>query len=443
MKPGSSSPYSNIAIGQELWTWANDLFPICRSLTGEGNRQTLRYLNRIVPSLTTHEVPTGTTAFDWTVPDEWTIRNAYVIDPNGKKILDFADNNLHVVGYSEPVNRRIALSELQNHLHSIPDLPDAIPYVTSYYARYWGFCIADSVRRDLPDGQYQVVIDSSLAPGNLTYGEVIIPTTVPGQTEEVFLSTYICHPSLANNELSGPVVVAGLCRWLSSLSYRRYTYRCVFVPETIGSLVYLSRHLELLKRNVIAGYVVTCVGDDRAYSFLPSRTGNTLADRAASHVLSRHVPQYVQYSWCDRGSDERQYCSPGADLPVASVMRSKYGTYPEYHTSADDMTLISPEGLEGAFIVYQQILMALEANFSPKATHIGEPQLGRHGLYPTTSFRGSADDSRHLLDILTYADGSRDLLDIANEVKADIITLASAAQRLHTCALIRDHSKRP
>ena len=443
MPPENTSTSSNLSIGQELWNWANDLFPICRSLTGEGNRQTLNYLKQIVPSLNTHEVPTGTKAFDWNVPDEWTIRGGHITDPEGNKVVDFADNNLHVVGYSEPVNRSISLDELQQHLHSIPDLPDAIPYVTSYYARNWGFCMADAVRRNLPNGKYQVVIDASLAPGNLTYGEVFIPSTDARQTKEVLLSTYICHPSLANNELSGPVVVAALCRWLSGLGHRRYNYRCIFIPETIGSLVYLSRHLEQLKQNVVAGYVVTCVGDDKAYSYLPSRAGNTLADRAATHVLGRHYPGFVRYEWRDRGSDERQYCSPGADLPVASVMRSKYGAYPEYHTSDDNMRLISPGGLGGAFSLYKKILMALEENFVPLATCIGEPQLGRHGLYPTTSFRGSADNSRHLLDVLTYADGSLDLLDIGDKLNTDIFTLANAAQQLRNCRLIRDGGERP
>ena len=327
-------------IGSEMYGWARDLFPVCRSLTGNGTRQTLAYLRDIVPEMTLHEVRSGTAAFDWIVPDEWNIAGGYIENEAGERVVDFADSNLHVVGYSQPVDGIFTLEELDPHLHSLPDRPDTVPYITSYYARNWGFCLTHNTRETMKAGRYRCVIDSTLGPGSLTYGEIFLPGT---SSSEIFLSTYVCHPSMANNELSGPIVTIALARWLAGRRDRRYGIRIVFIPETIGSIVYLSRHLEHLKQHVIAGFNITCVGDDRAWSYLPSRRGDTLADRAALHVLGREHPDFVHYSYLDRGSDERQYCSPGVDLPVASVMRSKYGAYPEYHTSDDDLSVISPD----------------------------------------------------------------------------------------------------
>ncbi len=419
--------------GERMHGWAADLFPICRSITGNGVRATLSYLQRIVPSMTLHEVPSGTVAFDWTVPDEWNISAAYIEDESGRRVVDFANNNLHVVGYSVPVDQWMTLAELQPHLHSLPDQPYGIPYITSYYVRRWGFCLAHAERELLAEGRYRVVIDSTLEPGSLTYGEVILP----GREEsEILLSTYVCHPSMANNELSGPVVTTALAEWLASLTDRRFTYRIVFVPETIGSIVYLSRHIASMKRNTISGFVVTCVGDDRAYTLLSSRHGDTLADRTAKLVMSRHAPGHASYSYLERGSDERQYCSPGVDLPVVSIMRSGYNSYPEYHTSLDDLSFISPEGLAGGYEAIRKCIELLEKNQVYRATTLCEPQLGKRGLYPTLGTRGSGYTVRSMTNVFAYADGTLDLVDIATRIGISADEAIAIAAQLERAGLI-------
>ncbi len=413
-----------------MYGWANQLFPLCRSITGEGTRKTLRYLQQLMPSMTIHEVPSGTPAFDWEVPDEWNVHQAWIKGPSGQKIIDLDDHNLHVLGYSAPVDRVVGLEELQDHLYSLPERPEAIPYVTSYYERRWGFCISHRRRQQLEPGPYRVYIDSTLAPGSLSYGELILPGR---QREEVLLSTYICHPSMANNELSGPVVTTALARWLSSLSDRRLTYRIIFVPESIGSIVYLSRHLQRMKQRTIAGFVVTCVGDESCYSYLASRRADTLADRVIRHVLEHQCEEYERYSFLERGSDERQYCSVGVDLPVALLMRSKFGEYPEYHTSDDDLSLISPAGLDGSYCALKKCLHLLEHNRIYRTTVRCEPQLGKRGLYPTLSTRDGAlkqRDVRLMRDLLAYADGRRDLIALADEFGVDAATCIARANTL-------------
>ena len=410
------------------------LFPICRSITGDGVRQSLRILQESLPQLKMVEVPTGTPCFDWIVPEEWNISEAQLIAPDGSVVADFSVNNLHVVSYSEPVDLCLSLEELQPHLHSEPNLPEAIPYITAYYKRSWGFCIPHRVRQNLKEGQYRAIIRSTLKKGHLTYGELIIPGST---NHEVLLSTYICHPSLANNEISGPVVATFLARYLLSLPDRRCTYRIIFIPETIGAIVYLSRHLEHLQTHVIAGFVLSCVGDDRAYSYLESRLGNTLADKIAKHVLDHLQPDYVRYSYLKRGSDERQFCWPGVDLPVCSVMRTRYGSYPEYHTSLDDLNLISEAGLQGAFNVLKHCLDCLEHTITYRTTVLCEPQLMRRQLYPTIGRRGIAASSRVLVDILAYSDGKNDLVDIANILGRPAWELFQAFQTLEDHQLLR------
>jgi len=396
----------------ELYNLAEKLWPLNRSLTGEGVRETLSIIKNEISALNIYEVPTGTKAFDWTVPKEWVVREAYIITPTGAKICDFSESNLHLVGYSIPCKRKIKLAELQKHLYSIPEQPNAIPYITSYYKPEWGFCLTHDTRQSLPEGEYEVVIDSEHIDGSLTYGELIIE----GESKkEVFFSTYICHPSMANNELSGPVVTTFLARKLLASKNLKYTYRIIFIPETIGSIVYLSKNIEYLKEHIIAGFNVSCVGDDRSYSYLPSRNGNTLSDVTAKHVLKFIDPDYVTYTWRERGSDERQYCAPGVDLPVSSIMRTKYGAYAEYHTSLDDLiNVVTPTGLAGGLNALWQAVQVLENNVYPKVTVLCEPQLGDRGLYPTTSSKKTAEQVQLLLDLITWSDGSKSLLEIAD-----------------------------
>ena len=413
--------------GQEMHDLCRELFPICRSITGDGYRQSLAILQTHVPEMKAVEVATGTQCFDWEVPREWNIRDAYVIDPEGRKICDFKSSNLHVLGYSAPVNATVSLAELQEHLYSLPEQPDAIPYITSYYKERWGFCMAHNERAQLKEGDYKVYIDSDLKDGFLTYGELIIP----GETsEEIFLSSYLCHPSMANNELSGPVVTTFLAKWLSGLERRRYTYRIVIIPETIGSITYLSRNFEAMKGKVIAGFNVSCIGDDRAYSYLPSRQGDSLADKAALHVLNRLHPEFVTYRYLDRGSDERQYCSPGIDLPVCSIMRTKYGCYPEYHTSLDDLKLVTPEGLFGGYHALQKAIECLELNEKLRATVCCEPQLGKRGLYPTISTKASGAVVRDMMNFLAYADGKLSTLEIAEKINVPLWELTETIGKL-------------
>ena len=420
-------------LGAQMHGLCRELFPICRSITGDGFRKSLAILSRDLPNLKTIEVPTGTKCFDWEVPKEWNIKAAYIIDPNGEKICDFSVSNLHVVGYSIPIRKTISLEELQKNLHSLPDQPDAIPYITSYYKERWGFCIAENQRKQLKPGKYKVFIDSELKHGSLTYGELIIP----GNSEkEIFVSSYLCHPSMANNELSGPVVTTFLAKWISALKNRKYTYRIIIIPETIGSITYLSRNYKKMKCNVIAGFNVSCIGDERAYSYLPSRYGNTLSDVVAKHVLKHLHPDFISYSFLDRGSDERQYCSPGVDLPIATICRTKYGAYPEYHTSLDDLTVISPNGLYGGYDKLKKAIELLENNNYYKVNVLCEPQLGKRGLYPTISTKTSGAIVKNMMNFIAYADGNNDLIDIANIIGVQAEELFEIVEKMKKAELI-------
>ncbi len=412
-------------LGHDMHAFMTRAFPICRSITGDGVRQTLALISEHLP-ITLHEVPTGTPVFDWEIPKEWNIRSAWIADEAGNRIVDFANHNLHVVNYSVPVDQVMTLEELQPYLHSLPDKPDAIPYITSYYRERWGFCLTHAQREKLAPGNYHVHIDSDLKDGHLTYAEFILP----GESEEeVFLSTYVCHPSMANNELSGPTVMTWLVKWLMQAP-RRFTYRIVFVPETIGSLTYLSRNLDVLKARVKVGFNLSCIGDDRAYSYIASRYENTLADRVINNILSLKHPEYIKYPFLQRGSDERQYGFPGVDLPLVSLCRSKYGRYPEYHTSLDNLEVVTPSGLAGGYDMVKDCIEAIEANHIYKVTCIGEPQLGRRGLYPTMNTLDSGKAVRTILNLLAYCDGDNDLIAVSDMIGVPVKELAPLAERL-------------
>lgn len=398
-------------IGRNMYELAERLFPICRSITGNGFRQSLEMIREILPEIQVFEIPSGTAVYDWTVPKEWNIRGGWIKNLQGETIIDFNDCNLHVMGYSVPVRQTISREELLDHIYTQPEQPEWIPYVTSYYKERWGFCMSERQKQALTDAEYEVCIDSTLEDGYLTYGELVLP----GETDdEIFFSTYLCHPSMANNELSGPCVQTEVIKYLKSLSHRRYTYRFVFIPETIGSIAYLSRNLEVLQQHVKAGFVLSCVGDNRTYSMVSTKYEDTLADRVLNNVLKFHYPDYLRYSFMKRASDERQYGSAGVDLPVCAFCRSKYHEYPEYHTSADNMDLISPEGLSGAYEVLVKVINALENNYFYQMQCKCEPQLGKRGLYPTVSQKGTKGDARYMQDFIAYADGRNDLIGISN-----------------------------
>lgn len=400
----------------QLYKFAQVLFKIPRSLSGNGNRQTLREINKILKNkLSIHEVASGTEAYDWSIPKEWNVNEAYILTPDGNKICDFNENRLHLVGYSTPQNLKLDFSELESHLHSIESQSNAIPYITSYYKEYWGFCLQDTLKKELKNKyenskeKFEIVIDSSLKNGSLSYGEIIIK----GKSEkEIILSTYICHPQMANNETSGICVTTYLAKHLLEHD-NYYTYRILFLPETIGAIYYLSRHLQAMQKNCIAGFVITCIGDNKGYSFIASQNADNLADRCTRHILHNNYKGYKEYSYLERGSDERQYCAPGIDLPFCTLSRTKFGEYEEYHTSLDNLDFISNEGLEGGYNFVMQIIEALEANKTYKNKILCEPQLGKYGLYPTLSTKDSLNKIKDMRNFLMYCDGKRDLLEIA------------------------------
>lgn len=419
--------------GQALHDCVADLYPLCRSITGEGMRETLRRLDRIVP-LTIHEVSSGTPVLDWTVPPEWNIREAWIEDPRGRRVVDFRRSSLHVVGYSTPVDRRMSLAELRPHLHTLPDRPRWIPYRTSYYREDWGFCLSQDALDALPEGEYRVFIDSSLAPGSLTYGEAYLPGAMP---DEILVSCHVCHPALANDNLSGVVVAAHLARLLATRA-RRHSFRFLFIPGTIGSITWLARNEAVLPR-IRHGLVLTCLGDAGMFTYKKSRRGDAPVDRAAALVLAERGAHAVD-DFTPYGYDERQYCSPGYDLPVGCLARTPHGRFAEYHTSADNLDFVAPRNLAESLATCLRLVEVLErdrtwVNLCPK----GEPQLGRRGLYRAI---GGATDAASLemalLWVLNLSDGRHSLVDIALRSGVGFDALADAADLLRTHGLLEE-----
>jgi len=420
-------------LGAEMHEMMTRLFPICRSLTGNGVRETFAILQDVI-GLDVHEVPSGTKCFDWTVPDEWNIKDAYVKTPDGRRVIDFQESNLHVMGYSTPIDAEMSLEDLRPHLYADPSLPHAIPYLTSYYQRRWGFCLSQEALDAMPPGPYEVKIDSSLEPGSLTYAETLIPGD---SEEEILLSTNVCHPSLANNELSGPVLTAFLARHIARLPRRRYSYRIVFVPETIGMLAYLDRNLDAMRSKVVGGYHVVCVGGPGDFTYIQSRNADCLTDKVTAHILKHACDNASIDSYSLRGSDERQLCAPGIDLPIGTLTKTKFENYPEYHTSLDDLDYVRPEHMGTAFDVYCQCLGLLEQNHHYKVTQLGEPNLGSRGLWPTIGGQAYRQELVHqLLALLAYADGENDLIDIAERHDMQASVLYPVAETLHEKGLL-------
>jgi aminopeptidase-like protein len=418
--------------GQAMMAIAEELFPICRSITGNGVRQTLTILQRYIP-LEVHEVPSGTPVLDWTVPREWNVRGAYIANQDGTRIIDFATNNLHVVQYSQAIDAVMPLVELGSHLYTLPDQPDWVPYRTSYYAENWGFCITHRQLSSLADGLYHVVIDADLKPGHLSYGELLIP----GESKDtVLFSCHICHPSLANDNLSGIAVATMLARHVRALR-PRYSYRFLFIPGTIGSLTWLACNEDKV-RCITHGLVLSCLGDAGGITYKQSRRGDAAIDRIVAHVL-RHddVPHRIK-PFVPYGYDERQYCSPGFDLPVGCLMRTPNGEYPEYHSSGDNLSLLRAESLAHSLAILRRIVTVIEGEAvywsrNPK----GEPQLGRRGLYASMGGQRSAGyDQMALLWVLNLADGHHSLLDMAERAGLPFATIHAAANALVSAELL-------
>ena len=400
-------------------SFINSIWSHCRSITGDGLRETLKAIQQIHPEMRIIEVPSGTAVLDWVVPQEWNIKEAWVKNERGEKIIDFSVNNLHIVNYSEPFQGMVSRSELEEHLYTLEDQPDVTPYVTSYYKRRWGFCISKNEKDALQGESFEVFIDSSFHDGALSIGELYLPGA---RHDEVLFSTYCCHPSLANDQLSGIALNVYLANWIKNLTVRNFSYRFIFIPEMIGSASYAHLHLNSLKERVKAAFNVTCVGDERVWSYIPSRKGGTLADKAALNLLKYYSSKFVTYTWNDRASDESMFCAPGIDLPMASMIRSKYGTFPEYHTSADVVGVtVTEKGMQETFEMYQRLVTILEHNEYPTSRVLGEPQLGKRGLYPDLSIKDSTNHVKNMLNVLSYCDGSNDVFDISD--KADVPTL--------------------
>lgn len=392
-----------------------ELFPICRSITGKGIRKSLKIIKRQFPKLKIFNVKVRKKVFDWKIPAEWNINSAYIKDKTDKILVDFNENNLHVVGYSQPVKKILNKNDLLKKLYSLKDNPNAIPYITSYYKKSWGFCITENLKKKIinnykDDDRFKIYINSSFNnKGFLNYGEYFIKGN---SKKEILISTYLCHPSMANNELSGPIVAMSLINFFKKKKLNK-SMRFVFIPETIGSIVYLEKNLKNLKKNVIAGYNLTCIGDEKNHGCMLTKYGNTISDKSLIEAYKNLRIKYKKFSFTENGSDERQYNSPGIDLPIASIFRSKYGTFPEYHTSLDNFNLVTLKGLNGGFKVAKKAIEIIQNKDVPITKILCEPQMGKRGLYPTLSTIANMKKSKKMMNFIQYSDGKNSLHEIA------------------------------
>ncbi len=417
-----------------MYKLAKKLWPINRSLTGKGVDETLSIIKKDLP-IKILNFKSGSKVFDWEIPKVWEIKNAWLKNDKKETILDFKENNLHVVGYSKYVNQNISFKSLKKKIHYLKKKPHAIPYVTSYYKKDWGFCLEYNKFKKLKKGTYKAFIDAKFKKGDLKIGELVIKGN---SKKEILLSTYLCHPSMANNEISGLVVATNLAKWLKKQKLK-FTYRILFLPETIGSIAYLSKKKDLLKKNTIGGYVLTCIGDNRNFSLLESKDKNSLSNIIAKFVLKSKKKAKI-FSWLQRGSDERQFCSQGIDLPIASIMRTKYGEYPEYHTSLDTIgKVVTKDGLKGGFDLAKKIIKEIEKQSFPKATNFCEPFLTKRKMYPTTSKFGAVNlKTKKLLDFLSFCDGKNSILQIQNYTKLNHIEIREIMKNLIKHKLIEN-----
>jgi aminopeptidase-like protein len=399
----------------------SNLYPMCRSITGKGIEDTLKYIQKRIP-IDIEYVPTGTEAFDWKVPKEWNIKDAWIKNSKGEKIVDIKDHYLHVLNYSIPINKKISLAELKKHLYTLSNFPDWIPYRTTYYQENWGFCMKHNDFLKLEDEEYEVFIDSTLEDGNLCYGELLIK----GESEkEILISSYCCHPQQCNDSLSGTVFALHLVEYLLKQK-NYYSYRFVFIPETIGAIIYVSKNLDIMKKNIIGGYTLTCLGDEGDFTYLKTRKENQMIDKITLHLLEKSGLNYKVREYYTCGSDERQYNYPGVDLNIGSLMKTKYGEFDEYHTSGDNLNFVTPNGLNDSYNFYLKCIELIENNHIYVNTKICEPQLGKHGLYNMVGGRTKSNnifekiDPQHFRRILYYLDGNNDLISISNILNIEL-----------------------
>ncbi len=426
----------------DMYRWMQDLFPLSRSLTGQGTLQTLKYLSNINKKIKIISFTSGSKVLDWNVPLVWEVKDSYIEHiKSKKKFAIFSKNNLNILNYSQPKKTIIDLKFLKKNIFSNPKRPKDIPYVTSYYSKNWGICMSENEKKRLPKGKYKVFIDTIFKKGKMNLGELLIKGK---NKKEIFFSTYICHPSMANNELSGPVLSTALANYIETKYAKpNYSYRFVYLPETIGSIAYLSKKINLLKKNVICGYVLSCVGDERNYSLIHSRTNNTLADKALKAALI-NKKNVKLYSYLNRGSDERQYCSPNVDLPVCGFSKTKYGEFPEYHTSADNLKLVTKKGLNQSFDVMKDIIDAFEIGLIPKNDFIGEPQLGKRMLYPNINIKNGKVEPLTTnqqmfirMNTIAYSDGKNTIFDIANIINIPVRKIINEVKLLKKSKILK------